>query len=100
MDLNKLFHASNQMDRETLRSFEDGCPTKVCRDILGDHLGRSTSLPGVPSESSGHENFSEPRPLESPPGVAQLDKIMDHFDALDRRDLAMRLSGLPPKDAA
>src|SRR4030095_16795754 len=91
MDENKLFHISNQMDRETLSSFERNVPTSVCRSIAADHIGRSTSLPAVPSESSGRANFSEPLPIEAPPGVSICDAMMAQEDRLWRRDLKARL---------
>jgi hypothetical protein len=94
MDENQMFNIANQADAETLCDYERAVPTKVCREIAGDHIGRPTSHPAVPSESSGKANFSEPRPIECPPGVAQLDKLMAQEDAEWRSPLARLLRQL------
>lgn len=103
MDENKLFHARNQMDRETLRSFEEGVSTKVAREIAKDHISRPVAFPTTPSVTPGLPNYSEPLPLAPPQGIAQLDKIMAQEDRLWRRELANKLGvALPeePPDAA
>ncbi len=98
VDENKLFHAKNQMDRETIREFERGVPTSVARDIARDHIGKSTSLPMSGVASSGLPNFVEPKPLETPPGIAIVDQLMAQEDRLWRRELAQRLGEKVTKD--
>jgi hypothetical protein len=98
MDENEMFSAKNQMDRETLRSFEQGVSTKVVRDIVGDHLGKPVAFPTTPSETPGHTNFSEPLPLGPPPGIKIMDEMLAQDDRIWRRDLAQRLGVKAPND--
>jgi len=105
MDENKLFHASRQMDRETLRSFEEGVSTKVAREIARDHISKPVAFPTTPGETPGLPNYAEPRPLEAVPGVGIMAQMMAQEDRLWRRELANKLgvkapNGDPPKDAA
>ncbi len=84
VDENRMFHIKNQADAETLREFERGVPTSVARDIVRDHLGKSTSLPMSGVASSGLPNFVEPKPLETPPGIAIVDQLMAQEDLYRR----------------
>jgi hypothetical protein len=66
---------------------------KLMREIVNDQR-RGVSQPSsmIPEPPKGEpkpkgSGWVEPRPLESPPGVAILDKIMDQADAADRRRL-------------
>jgi hypothetical protein len=95
---NEMFSAKNQMDKETLRSFEQGVSTKVVREIVGDHLGKPVAFPATPGETPGHMNYAEPTPLGPPPGIALMDKMMEVENALWRRELAQRLGVKAPND--
>jgi hypothetical protein len=76
--------------------------TKLVRDIVADNRGASRSASLIPGSKSGGESvrigtgWISPKPLEPPPGVKQLDRIMDAQDAADRRELAKRLKGERP----
>jgi hypothetical protein len=87
----KMFSAKNQADPSTLREYERAVPTKVVREIVGDHLGKPVAFPATPGETPGHMNYAEPTPLGPPPGIALMDKMMEVENALWRRDLAQRL---------
>jgi hypothetical protein len=67
------------------------------RDIVNDLKG-GRSEPGwlPPTKARPEEKGSgEARhiPLEPPPGVQHIDRIAEHFAALDKRDLEKRLRG-------
>jgi hypothetical protein len=92
-DHTKQFTARATMDRETIQAYEDGVPTSVARDIARDHIGKSTSLPTVPSVSWGKPgiNYADEVPIAPPPGIALMDAMMAQDDRLWRRDLKARL---------
>ena len=50
---------------------------------------RSASSPAEPQRPRG-SGWVEPRPLESPPGVALADRLMDHQDKIDQAELIER----------
>ena len=89
MDYTKQFTAKATMDRETLREYEKVIDPRI---IARDHIGKPTSLPSVFGQSPGTNapNYSPERPLKVE-GVEHVDRIADHFAALDRRDLKQRL---------
>jgi hypothetical protein len=70
---------------------------KLAREIVSD-LRSGVGEPGgfLGPETVAKEKGSgwqAPSPLESPPGVAICDQMMDVQDALDKRDLEKRLRG-------
>jgi hypothetical protein len=98
IDEDKMFHISNQMDRESLAAFERNVPTSVCRAIANDHVGKPTSFPATPSETPGKTNWVEPNPIEPPAGVAICDAMMAQQDRRWRRELAKELGVKAPND--
>jgi hypothetical protein len=103
MDENKLFHASRQMNPSDIREFDRNVPPSVARDIVKDNA-KSVHFPSTPGWSSGKPNYSEPKPLGPPPGIAVMDQMMAQEDRLWRRELAnklgVKLPEKPPSDAA
>jgi hypothetical protein len=101
VDHTAQFTAKATMDAATLREFERGVPTSVCRDIAKDHLGRPTALPTIPSVTPGKpgSNWKE-TPITPPPGIAILDEMLAQEDRLwrRRRELAAKLGAEAPND--
>jgi hypothetical protein len=71
--------------------------TDLMRDIVRDHRGGAQRPVSV--LQSGPEpvvergsGWVEPRPLESPAGVAICDRLVDVQDALDRAELSERIA--------
>jgi hypothetical protein len=50
---------------------------------------RSQSSPVEPQRQRG-SGWREPAPLQSPPGIALADRLMDHQDKIDREELIER----------
>jgi hypothetical protein len=48
--------------------------------------------PEEPPMTIGKNGWVEPQPLQSPPGVALADKLVDQQDAVDQAELALRLA--------
>lgn len=87
------------MPRSALQAMLDAVPESVMRDLCADArkpnpvtTGSSQigSTPSALSQPQRRGGWVEPRPLESPPGVALADKLMDHQDEIDRAKLIER----------
>src|SRR5262245_36224971 len=89
--------AANMFDKETLRSMVNAVPV---RDIVKDHLGKPTSLPGVVGSTPKvrGENIREALPLEAVPNIALADAIAESFARRDRIALARELGVALPKE--
>ena len=80
------------MDRETMLAHARAVGGVMPEDRLAFQLQqRSQSPPAEPQRPRG-SGWVEPRPLESPPGVALADKLVDAQDRIDKTELAMRLA--------
>lgn len=79
------------MDRASMRRMAAVDTSGLHEDLRAfqQQQQRSQSSPAVPQRQRG-SGWVEPRPLESPPGVAIADRLMDHQDKLDRAELIER----------
>jgi hypothetical protein len=91
------------MDRATMQAMIDAVPASVMQGIRADARkpnpvtqASSSTVRGTPSAQSQRQRqgWVEPRPLESPPGVAIADRLMDAQDEIDRAELALKLAKL------
>jgi hypothetical protein len=93
----RMSRAAN-FSKEDLAAMEAACSTKDMRDIAMRD-GRAPTGPSaqgvIPSSQplsnvrvggSGTSGWAREIPLSNPPGVAILDRIMDHQDAVDRHE--------------
>jgi hypothetical protein len=83
---------------EMRRSMQQACDTKTMQDIVNDHRtsvfgpGAGPAAKVVPADAgkvtTGTDGvkwgWQEPRPLRPPEGVDALDRIVDHFDRVDK----------------
>ena len=71
-------------------------PDDVMRDIVRDFRsmpGPSSMIPQGPSQPMVRgTGWLLARPLQPPPGQKIIDQLIDHQDALDRRELERRLA--------
>jgi hypothetical protein len=93
------------MDAETKRDLAKAIPDDLARDLHAD-LARGNPITASPSQLTpdrgGGERveirrgtgWQEERKLETPPGIALADRLMDMQDAIDRADLQRRLGGV------
>jgi hypothetical protein len=94
----KAMFGSGVMPQSAIRAMTDVVDDKLAREI-GSDLRSGVGEPGGflgPEKTVAKERGSgwqAPSPLESPPGVAICDQMMDVQDALDKRELEKRLGG-------
>jgi hypothetical protein len=94
----KAMFGSGVMPQSAIKAMTDVVDDKLAREIVSD-LRSGVGEPGGflgPEKRRAKEKGSgwqAPSPLESPPGVAICDQMMDVQDALDKRDLEKRLRG-------
>ena len=78
------------MDRASMRRMAAVDTSGLHADLRAfQQQQRSQSSPAEPQRQRG-SGWVEPRPLESPPGVAIADRLMDHQDKIDRAELIER----------
>ena len=91
----KAMFGSGVMPQSAIKAMTDVVDDKLAREIVSD-LRSGVGEPGGflgPEKTVAKEKGSgwqAPSPLESPPGVAICDQMMDVQDALDKRDLERR----------
>jgi hypothetical protein len=89
------YTANMSMDRETMMEFARAVPTSLVQAIVADHFGKSVLPPMVGAEKTTGTGWVEPTPLSSLPGQKHIDALIDHQDALDRRELEQKLGAKP-----
>jgi hypothetical protein len=94
----KAMFGSGCMPQSAVKAMTDVVDDKLAREIVSD-LRSGVGEPGgflgpeKPRAKERGSGWQAPSPLESPPGVAICDQMMDVQDALDKRDLEKRLGG-------
>jgi hypothetical protein len=82
------------MPRSAMLEMARACPDSFIKDIVGDHRAPQGPSGIVPSSqqlsnvrgTSGRGGWSNPIPLQNPPGTNYVDRLMDHQDTVDRQD--------------
>jgi hypothetical protein len=94
-----------RMPQSAIDEITEAVDNKPMRDIVNDNR-RGASEPGwLPPKAGGAvkrgTGWVDPGRLEPPPGVKHVDRIADHFAALDRSEttkkIADALATTPPK---
>jgi hypothetical protein len=82
--------AGMSMDRESMRRMAAVDTSGLHEDLRAfQQQQRAASSPAEPQRPRG-TGWVEPRPLESPPGIEQVDRLVDAQDARDRAELIER----------
>jgi len=94
-----------RMPQSSIDEITEAVDNKLMRDIVNDNR-RGVSEPGwLPPKAGGAvkrgTGWVDPGRLEPPPGVEHVDRIADHFAAVDRSEttkkIADALAMTPPK---
>ena len=98
------YTAGMSMPRSAMQAMIDAVPESVMAGIRADArkpnpVTEASSSPISTSSSAAQSQpqpqrgtgWVEPRPLESPPGVALADRLMDRQDEIDKAELAIKL---------
>ena len=84
------------MPREAIRDLINAVPDALMRDLRGD-ARKPNPVTGGPnpqptSQVQRGSGWQQPRPLEPPPGIAIMDRMMDEQDKIDKAELALRIA--------
>jgi hypothetical protein len=91
------------MPRSAMQAMTDAVPESVMRSVMNDALKPNPVTQGAtppPTKQRATPNFAENRPLEAPPGIDHVDRLVSHQDRLDRAERAYALAkaaALTPK---
>ncbi|MGA8802595.1 MAG: hypothetical protein WB614_22765, partial [Pseudolabrys sp.] len=84
--------ASMTMDPATMRRMAAVDTSGLQADLRAFQQQRSvTSSPAEPQRPRG-TGWVEPRPLEAPPGIEHVDRLVDAQDRIDRAELIAKLT--------
>jgi hypothetical protein len=88
--------ANASMSPTMMREMAKAVGSSLVRDVVRDGA-RPVGLPPAPSamptKSVGSAGWSEPRPLEPPPGIKLIDAQVDEQDRRDKVELVKKLGG-------
>jgi hypothetical protein len=83
------------MPKSAMRAMVDALPGAVVRELAVDARKPNPVTGGAnpqPSKQRATPNFIPERPLEPPPGINHVDRLMDQQDAIDRAERALALA--------
>jgi hypothetical protein len=86
------------MERSTMRAMSDAVPNTLQTDLRAFQRSLAALVPPAQPQAKQRStpNFVDERPLESPPGIAIVDRLVDAQDSIDKaeRMLAMAKASL------